>query len=75
MIGLGTQDSLGLAEQFRSELGVESFPLLWDPSFDSWRYFGVQGQPFAMLFGADGEPLGNWVILDESAEEEILALV
>ena len=54
---------------------MESFPLLWDPSFDSWRFFGVQGQPFALLFGADGEPLGNWVILDDDARAEILALV
>ncbi len=35
----------------------------------------MQGQPLALLFSPDGELLGNWVILDDAAKDEILALV
>ena len=37
MIGLGTQDSLGQAEDFVNDFGTQSFTMLWDGSFQSWQ--------------------------------------
>lgn len=71
-MGLGTQDTLAEAEEFMVDHGVESFPLLWDESFESWVALGVASQPGAILFAADGTPLQGWRgIFDE---DEVLAL-
>ncbi len=55
IIGLGAQDSLGLAQRFVENTGVSSFPMLWDESFDSWAQLGVATQPAWALFSPDGE--------------------
>lgn len=60
MIGLGTQDSLGQAEDFVERYGTESFTMLWDESYESWQVLGVSGQPAAVLFAADGTPITGW---------------
>lgn len=60
VVGLGTQDSLDLAQTFvaRHELGT---PLMvWDQSFETWQFYQVAGQPRAALIDADGEVLGSW---------------
>lgn len=67
-MGLGTQDTLGEAEEFRTAHGVESFPLLWDESFESWLALGVTSQPGAILFAADGTPLQGWRGIFDEAE-------
>lgn len=72
MIGLGTQDTLGEAEQFVDTYGT-SFTMLWDESFESWVAFGVQSQPAAILFAADGTVLEGW--LGPFPEEAVLDLV
>ncbi len=41
--------------------GTVSFPMLWDPSFDSWAVYGVQGQPAAILLRPSGEPVTGWI--------------
>ena len=61
MIGLGTQDSLGEAEDFIDRYGTKSFTMLWDESFESWQVIGVRSQPTAVMVGPDGEPLGGWI--------------
>lgn len=60
VVGIGTQDSLGEAEDFLSDTGVRSFPLLWDESYESWRPFGFRYQPSAVLLSADGRELARW---------------
>ena len=60
MVGLGTQDSLGEAEEFIERFGTQSFTMLWDESFRSWQALGVAGQPAAVMFAADGTEIGRW---------------
>lgn len=59
MIGVGTQDSLGLAESFVESTGT-TFTMLWDPTFESWRQLGISGQPAGMLLTSDGQILHSW---------------
>ena len=60
MVGLGTQDDLEYAQEFVGTTGTVSFPMLWDPSFESWIHFGIRGQPAGVLLDADGMVLGQW---------------
>ncbi|MYH96887.1 MAG: TlpA family protein disulfide reductase [Acidimicrobiia bacterium] len=59
VIGVGTQDSLGLAESFVESTGT-TFTMLWDPTFESWRQLGISGQPAGMLLDANGAILTSW---------------
>lgn len=56
VIGLGAQDSIEFANEFVSTTGTGGgeITMLWDPSFDSWRHFGVRSQPYWILFDANG---------------------
>jgi hypothetical protein len=36
VVGLGTQDSHGDAEDFTKNHGARSFTMLWDESFETW---------------------------------------
>jgi len=71
VIGLGTQDTLGEAEEFVDRYNT-SFTMLWDESFESWRELGITSQPAAILFSADGRPLKGW--RGRFPEAEVLAL-
>ena len=72
MVGLGTQDSLGEAEDFVAEHQTNSFTMLWDESFDTWTALGVNSQPTAILLAADGTPITGWV--GSYPEDEVLRL-
>lgn len=72
MIGLGTQDTLGDAEQFLATYGTKSFTMLWDESSETWTAFNVSSQPTAILFAADGHGLQGWS--GAFPEAEVLAL-
>jgi hypothetical protein len=72
VIGLGTQDTLGQAEDFVEDYGTESFTMLWDESFQSWQVLGVTSQPAAVMFAADGTPLTGWI--GAFPEDEVLRL-
>ena len=52
---MGTQDDLGLAQEFVASTGISSFQMLWDESFDSWAELGVASQPAWALFSPSGE--------------------
>lgn len=69
---MGAQDSLELAEDFIASTGVESIPMIWDESFDSWAYYGVRGQPTAILVDPQGDPITMWVGAFD--EDEVLEL-
>lgn len=52
-MGLGTQDTFEEAQAFAAEHGL-TFDMVWDPTFESWRFYEVFGQPSYVLVGADG---------------------
>ena len=72
VIGLGTQDGLGQAEDFVDRFGTDSFTMLWDESFVSWQAIGVRSQPTAVMLSPDGEPLAGWI--GPFPEDEVLEL-
>jgi len=53
VIGLGTQDDFAYAEEFISTLGVDTPTMLWDPSFETWRRFGVTTNSQMILLSPD----------------------
>jgi hypothetical protein len=69
---LGTQDGLARAEEFVAVHDL-TFPVLWDPGFDSWRALEVPGQPYAVLIDGQGRELGRWS--GAIPEDGVLALV
>ncbi len=69
---MGAQDSFALAEDFVSATGTASFPMTWDESFETWSFYGVRGQPYAILLDSSGAILGEWG--GAIPEDEILRL-
>lgn len=65
---MGAQDSFDFAQEFRATTGTESFLMIWDESFTSWQYYGVRGQPTAILVDAAGDPIQGWVGRFDEAE-------
>lgn len=59
MVGVGTQDSIELAQSFVASTGT-TFTMLWDPTFESWRQLGISGQPAGMLLDSNGAILDSW---------------
>ncbi|MEM7341121.1 MAG: hypothetical protein AAF467_20860 [Actinomycetota bacterium] len=57
---MGAQDTLGLAESFVQETGATTPLMIWDESFATWSYYGVTGQPIAILVDPSGEPITGW---------------
>ena len=35
--------------------------MLWDPGFDSWRHYGVTGQPAFVLIDRQGNAQAGWL--------------
>lgn len=60
VVGIGTRDDFGEAEDFLADTGVESFPLLWEETGESWSAFGVTAQPYAVLFDDQGAEVERW---------------
>lgn len=59
LVGIGTRDDFALAEDFLESTGVTNFPLLWEPSGESWVNFDVVAQPYLLLL--DGtEVVERW---------------
>lgn len=70
-MGIGTQDDLEEARDFRRDTGIRSFRLLWDESYTAWEPFDFVAQPSAVLLAADGSELARWsgpVRIDELAD-------
>lgn len=53
MIGLGAQDDFEYARDFQADTGVETPTMLWDPSRDTWRAFGVRLNSQMVIMSAD----------------------
>ena len=60
MIGIGTQDTLKEAQAFVTRNKMRTPRMYWDKSSASWDYFGVAGQPAAILIDKDGKPVKSW---------------
>jgi hypothetical protein len=60
VIGIGTQDNLKDAKAFVARNKVKTPRMYWDSSFESWDYFGVAGQPAAILLDKNGVPVKTW---------------
>ncbi len=60
VVGLGAQDSLGMAQDFVEDYGTHSFRMLYDDSLASWAALGVRGQPIAILFDTAGKGRFIW---------------
>jgi thiol-disulfide isomerase/thioredoxin len=60
VVGVGTQDSFDLAEDFVANYGVRTPQMLWDPGFDSWKALKITGQPTWVLVSPEGNELGRW---------------
>lgn len=59
IIGLGAQDSVDYANEFVSSTGTGggAITMVWDPSFETWRHFGVRTQPYWILYDAQGNEI------------------
>ena len=57
VIGVGALDSGELGLDFIDQTGTYSFPMYWDETGESWVALGVDRQPAAVLFSADGDEL------------------
>ena len=57
---MGAQDSLDQASDFIAMTGTNTPLMVWDASFETWAYYGVNGQPIAILVKPDGEPIAGW---------------
>lgn len=57
---MGAQDSLDLAASFIEETGTSTPLMIWDESFATWSYYGVNAQPIAILVDPSGEPITGW---------------
>jgi thiol-disulfide isomerase/thioredoxin len=71
VIGLGTQDNLGLANDFADNYEL-TFDVLWDESNYSWQTIGVTSQPTVVMIEGDGTPITGWV--GSIPEDEVLRI-
>ncbi|MFT7598985.1 MAG: hypothetical protein ACI8TP_001910 [Acidimicrobiales bacterium] len=69
---MGAQDNFSFAQEFRESTGTTSFPMLWDEAFSTWSYYGVSGQPTAILVDVNGLPIKSW--LGSFSTDEVLEL-
>ncbi|NQU38123.1 MAG: TlpA family protein disulfide reductase [Actinobacteria bacterium] len=60
VVGVGTQDSFGQAEDFVSKHDLTAPTMVWDESFQSWTVMGITSMPTWILLGPDGEQLLRW---------------
>ena len=67
MIGVGTQDSKALAFDFVKRHKLVAQQMYWDEGGDSWRYWGVPGQPAGILVSASGQVVKAWTGITDFA--------
>lgn len=72
VVGLGAQDDEEMAQEFIREHALTTPRMLYDPTFESWRHFGINGQPAAILFDRGGTARAGW--FGAFPEKEVLSL-
>lgn len=60
VVGLGAKDSLDEAREFVSRHGVTTPLMVYDAGFASWKHFGIDGSPAAILFDREGVARERW---------------
>ena len=73
VVGMGTQDSFGLAEEFVARHGSATPLMTWDETFQTWDYYQVRGQPVVILLDPAGKPLGQWYGLTQEMVDMVEA--
>jgi thiol-disulfide isomerase/thioredoxin len=71
VVGLGTQSDEKAARAFVERHRLRTPQMLWDPSFATWDYLGLAGQPAGRLFSPDGTLVGEW--FGPIPEDDVLA--
>ena len=72
-MGVGAQDNYDFALEFVESTGTESFPMVWDASFESWRELGIAGQPQGRLLDENGAMLAGWA--GAIPEDDVIAFL
>ncbi len=60
VVGVGTQDSLGEAEEFVNRHKLTTPTMVWDSGFKSWQAMNINSMPTWILYSPDGTVLGRW---------------
>ncbi len=50
---MGAQDSFSLALDFVTDFGVTTPTMVWDPSFTTWRQYGITRNSSMILLSGD----------------------
>ncbi|MDE0607186.1 MAG: hypothetical protein OXH78_08530 [Acidimicrobiaceae bacterium] len=50
---MGAQDSFGLALSFVTDFKVATPTMVWDPSFTTWRQYGINRNSSMILLNAE----------------------
>lgn len=53
VVGLGAQDDFNYALRFVNSTGVRTPTMLWDPSFTTWREYGITRNSSMILLNSD----------------------
>jgi hypothetical protein len=73
VVGLGAQDDFSLAISFLEVTGVKTPTMIWDPSFTTWRSFGVRANSQMMVLAPDLETGSSLIYgFDEQQQADIL---
>jgi len=78
VIGLGAQDSVELATDFVefTETADTDVTMIYDPTFETWRTFGIRSQPYWLLFDDQGNELVSRPgFVDEDIVNELFGVV
>jgi len=73
VVGIGTQDSFGQAEDFVAKHELTQPTMVWDESFESWRVMRINSMPTFILLSAQGEMLLR--VAGRFPEEQLQALI
>lgn len=53
VIGVGAQDDFDYAVEFVTSTGLETPDMIWDPSFETWSFYGARINSQMKLMNAD----------------------
>ncbi len=72
-MGLGGQDDFSYALRFVNSTGVGTPTMLWDPSFDTWRQYGITRNSSMILLNSDlTEGTEPFLGVSDSQQQKIL---
>jgi len=75
VLGLGAQDTLEFANEFvaSGDLANSAITMVWDPTFASWRDYGIRSQPYWILYDDQGTEITSRPgVIDLGAVQAVL---